>query len=122
MMENQFLGVIPIIYGNKVWYLYGASSNTYRNVMPNYLLQWEMIKIALEKKCDIYDFRGVEGILKEDHPGYGVYKFKKGFKGEFIEFIGEINMVFKPFINNLFNLELKIARNIRTIKRKIRGK
>ena len=37
-------GVIPIFYGNKTWYLYGASSNKYRNVMPNYLLQWEMIK------------------------------------------------------------------------------
>ena len=30
-------GVIPIMYGNKTWYLYGASSNQNRNVMPNYL-------------------------------------------------------------------------------------
>ena len=33
-------GVIPIMYGNKTWYLYGASSNEHRNLMPNYLLQW----------------------------------------------------------------------------------
>ena len=33
-------GVIPIFYGNKTWYLYGASSNEHRNLMPNYLLQW----------------------------------------------------------------------------------
>lgn len=107
------------MYGNKVWYLYGASSNEYRNVMPNYLLQWEMIKIALERKADIYDFRGVEGILKEDHPGYGVYKFKKGFKGDFVEFIGEVYMVFKPFSNFIFNVELKTARFFRSIKRKL---
>lgn len=37
-------GIIPIIYGKKVWYLYGASSNNYRNLMPNYLLQWTMIR------------------------------------------------------------------------------
>ena len=30
--------VLPIIYGDKVWYLYGASSNKHRNLMPNYLL------------------------------------------------------------------------------------
>ena len=33
-------GVIPIFYGNKTWYLYGASSNEHINLMPNYLLQW----------------------------------------------------------------------------------
>ena len=44
--ENKpIAGVIPIFYGNKTWYLYGASSNQHRNLMPNYLLQWEMIKI-----------------------------------------------------------------------------
>ena len=25
-------GVIPIFYGNKTWYLYGASSNEHRNL------------------------------------------------------------------------------------------
>ena len=39
--------VMPILYGNKVWYLYGGSSNKYRNLMPNYLLQFEMMKWGL---------------------------------------------------------------------------
>jgi len=118
--DKPIAGVIPIMYGNKVWYLYGASSNKYRNVMPNYLLQWEMIKMALERKCDIYDFRGVEGILDESHPGYGIYKFKKGFKGEFTEFIGEVYMVFNPFVNFLFEKTLKFMRAIRHLKMKIK--
>lgn len=43
--ENTPIAVaMPILYGNKVWYLYGGSSNQYRNLMPNYLLQWEMRK------------------------------------------------------------------------------
>lgn len=50
---------MAVMYGNKVWYLYGGSTNEYRNYMPNYLIQWEMIKWAIENKCDIYDFRGV---------------------------------------------------------------
>ena len=48
-------------YGNKTWYLYGASSNEHRNLMPNYLLQWKMIKMAIARHDDIYDFRGVSG-------------------------------------------------------------
>ena len=59
MRTSLYLGIIDIIYGNKIWYLYGASSNEHRNLMPNYLLQWEMIKYAIENKKDIYDFRGV---------------------------------------------------------------
>ncbi len=39
-------GTIAFIFGDKAWYIYGASSNDYRNVMPNYALQWSMIEWA----------------------------------------------------------------------------
>lgn len=109
-------GAIAIYYGNKVWYLYGASSNENRNVMPNYLVQWEMIKWALEKKCDIYDFRGVSGHVDEHHPQYGIYKFKKGFNGDFVEFVGELYMVFKPLTNFAFNTLGETYRNLQIKK------
>lgn len=101
--DKPIAAVIPIIYGNKVWYLYGASSNEYRNVMPNYLLQWEQIKLALANHCDIYDFRGVSGHVDEHHPQYGIYKFKKGFNGDFVEFVGELYMVLNPFMNFIYD-------------------
>ncbi len=91
-------GTLAAHYGNKVWYLYGASSNAYRNVMPNYLLQLEMIRWAVDEGCDIYDFRGVSGDLTPENPLYGLYKFKKGFSGELTEFIGEYELVLKPFV------------------------
>ena len=91
-------GTLAIYYGDKVWYLYGASSNDYRNVMPNYLLQWEMIRWAVEKGCRIYDFRGVSGDLSEDNPLYGLYRFKKGFNGDFCEFIGEYDLILNKFM------------------------
>ena len=86
-------GALAIHCGNKVWYLYGASSNEHRNLMPNYLLQWSMIQWALERGARIYDFRGVSGDLSEDNPLYGLYKFKKGFGGDFTEFVGEMDLV-----------------------------
>lgn len=58
--ENEPISAImPIIYGNKMWYLYGASSNKHRNLMSTYLLQWKMIKLAIKNNCKVYDFRGV---------------------------------------------------------------
>ncbi len=39
-------GTIMIINGKTAWYLYGASDNAYRNIMPNYLIQWKMIQDA----------------------------------------------------------------------------
>ncbi|MDR1101388.1 MAG: peptidoglycan bridge formation glycyltransferase FemA/FemB family protein, partial [Clostridiales bacterium] len=96
--DEIIAGTIAIHFGDKVWYLYGASSNSARNVMPNYLLQWEMIRWAIAEKCRIYDFRGVSGIVDESHPLYGLYRFKKGYGGQFTEFIGEMQLTFKPFI------------------------
>ena len=106
-------GTLAILYGNKVWYLYGASSNEYRNVMPNYLLQLEMIKWALENKCDVYDFRGISGDIDESNPLYGLYRFKKGFNGKFTEFVGEMDYVFSPMMYLMVEYGEKIYRELR---------
>ena len=111
--------VLPIKYGNKVWYLYGGSSNEHRNLMPNYLLQWEMIKWAKESSCDIYDFRGVSGFKSENDQQYGVYKFKKGFNGDFVEFVNELYIVFNPVMNTIFNISQSIYRKITNLRDKI---
>lgn len=119
--EGQAIGgTLAIWFGDKVWYLYGASSNEHRNLMPNYLLQWHMICWAVENGCRIYDFRGVSGDISEDNPLYGLYKFKKGFNGEFTEFIGELDCVFNPVIafavNHGGNLFKELRRRVFLIK------
>jgi lipid II:glycine glycyltransferase (peptidoglycan interpeptide bridge formation enzyme) len=98
--EGQAIaGTLAIWYGDKVWYLYGASSNEHRNLMPNYMLQWNMIEWAVEEHCRLYDFRGVPGQVGEDHPLYGLYKFKLGFGGDYVEFVGEMDMVLNKPVN-----------------------
>ena len=106
-------GVLPIWFGDKVWYLYGASSNEHRNLMPNYLLQWSMIQWGIEKGCAVYDFRGVSGDISEDNPLYGLYRFKKGFGGDFCEFVGELDCVFKPWVNFLATKLIPAFKNVR---------
>ena len=117
--DKPISGIIPIMYGNKVWYLYGASSNSHRNLMPNYLLQWTMIQEAIKMGADMYDFRGVSGVVDESHPQYGLYRFKKGFNAEFTEFIGEIYVPYKPLIYKLYKFSEKTFRSLRTLKKKL---
>lgn len=89
-------GTMAFILGDKAWYVYGASSNARREVMPNYLLQWTMIRWAKDSGCNLYDFRGVSGNLDPSDPLYGLFRFKKGFGAEFTEFIGEFDLVLSP--------------------------
>jgi lipid II:glycine glycyltransferase (peptidoglycan interpeptide bridge formation enzyme) len=111
-------GIIPIMYGNKTWYLYGASSNSKRNLMPNYLLQWTMIQEAIDRGDDMYDFRGVSGVVDENHPQYGLYRFKKGFNARFVEFIGEVYFPYKPLKYKLYKFAEKSFRTLRGLKKK----
>ncbi|MFG6319070.1 MAG: peptidoglycan bridge formation glycyltransferase FemA/FemB family protein [Clostridia bacterium] len=120
--DKPIAGIIPIIYGKNVWYLYGASSNSHRNLMPNYLLQWTMIKEAISRGANMYDFRGVSGVVDENHPQYGLYRFKKGFNAEFTEFIGEVYIAYKPLMYKLYKFSEKAYRTLRKIKKKIMSK
>lgn len=95
-------GAIYLFYGNKAWYLYGASKNDFRDTMPNFAMQWSMIQDSIDMGIDIYDFRGVSGDLDESNPLYGLYKFKKGFNGDFVEFIGEGDLIINKGVYKLF--------------------
>lgn len=112
---------MPIYYSDRVWYLYGGSSNQYRNLMATYLVQWEMIKWGLKENCSIYDFRGITGYWNENSPQYGVYKFKKGFNGYEVEFVNELYLVFNPFINSLWNIAEKSYRFFQHTKERIKN-
>ena len=105
--EGEYLsGALCFVIGDKSWYVYGASGNEHRNVMPNYAMQWAMIRWARNVGCSWYDFRGVsprrrvegesaEEVEKEDHL-QGLNRFKEGFGTRYVEYIGEFDLVYKP--------------------------
>lgn len=107
-------GAIPIFYGNKTWYAFGASSNAHRNLKATYLLQWEMIKLAIARGDDIYDFRGVLEVTDENDPNSGLYQFKRGFGGELVEFIGETYMPYRPAAYAVYRSAEKAYMTIRS--------
>ncbi len=86
--EQPVAMVIVYRFGRRAIYMYGASLIDHRDKMPNNLLQWEAMQWAKERGCTVYDMWGAPDELDESDPLWGVYRFKKGFGGEFVEHIG----------------------------------
>lgn len=116
--EGQALAAaIATNIGGELFYVYGASSNEKRNLMPNYAMQMAMIRWGIETGCKTYNFGGVLNL----DPNNGLYKFKIGFCREegLEEYIGEINKVYKPFIYFLYKVGMPMKRKLGRKLRKL---
>lgn len=100
-------GAICVQYAGRTCYVYGASTAEHREVMPNYLMQWEMIRWAVSAGCTLYDFQGVPCWYDPRHPNYGVYRFKTGFNGRLSIYAGEFRMTFCEHYKTAFDWLLK---------------
>ena len=112
-------GALSTNYAGKVCYVYGASDNLHRDKMPNYLMQWEMIRWASQTGCTVYDFQGVSGNLTEGSHMYGLYQFKRGFNGQLDELAGEFDKIYRPVALRLVDAALAANGMLRKIKRKL---
>lgn len=93
---------ICIIHDNKCWHLFGASSEEYIQFRAVYQLINHMIMDSYDNGYEFFDHFGSPGNTSADGINYGLYHFKKGFGGEFIEFIGEFDLVINKFYYNIF--------------------
>jgi peptidoglycan pentaglycine glycine transferase (the first glycine) len=102
--------------GRRAWYFYGASSDLHREMMPNYLLQWEAIRWAKNQGCVEYDLWGVpdedlevlEANFTSRNDGlWGVYRFKRGFGGELKRSVGTWDKIYNPFLYRFYTYWVK---------------
>lgn len=118
--EGRLLaGLMAFALGRRAWYLYGASSNEERQRMPNYALQWNAMRWACGLGCETYDLWGIpddalaleqgpEEVLKarieSPPPGtlWGVYRFKRGFGGQIVHYVGAYDRVYMPALYHLY--------------------
>jgi len=75
-------------FAGRAYYFYGMSRDLHREKMPNHLLQWEAMRWARAQGCAVYDMWGAPDSLSESDPMWGVYRFKQGFGGQFVQRIG----------------------------------
>lgn len=92
-----------VLYGDEVIYLFSGSDEQYmKDYNAQYLIQWHMIKYALEHKFKTYNFYGIQGLPDKSKKDYGIYDFKKGFtsdqNGRVIELIGSYELP----VNHIF--------------------
>jgi len=101
--KKPLSAIVVIGFGDTATYLYGASSNEHRNLMPNYLIQWYTIKWAKQNGYKYYDFWGIN-----EKKWTGVTRFKKGFvsnkTGKEINFIGTYDYLLNKTWYNIYKI------------------
>ena len=78
--------------------IYLSSGNYEEFMMYNsqYLIQWEMIKYAINNNFEKYNFYGIPSTFDKNDKDYGIYEFKTGFNGYVEELIGEYEIKTSP--------------------------
>jgi len=86
--------VLVILFGRRATYLYGGSAPQHRNVMPTYLLHWEVMQAARAASCVEYDLYGYDPFGQPDHLYAGFTKFKLQFGGKRVDNMGAYDLLF----------------------------
>jgi lipid II:glycine glycyltransferase (peptidoglycan interpeptide bridge formation enzyme) len=95
-------GLMLYRFAGRAWYLHGMSRDVHRKKMPNYLLQWEAMRIAKRKGCWEYDLWGAPDVFDQSDPMWGVYRFKSGLGGLVSRTIGAYDYPARPFFYRLY--------------------
>ncbi len=115
--DRHLAGLMAFRRGRRAWYLYGASVDESRELMPNYLLQWEAMLWARRCGCEEYDLWGVpdeaeaqlEAGFERRHDGlWGVYRFKRGFGGQLRRAAQAQDRVFSPFLYSIYRRRVSV--------------
>lgn len=96
-----------IAYDNVLTYVYGGSSEEYKNLMGPYLLVWELVKFGKEKGYQYFDLFGVKKDLSD-----GYSRFKSGFGGKQIEYSDTVDLVIDSKLYSIFNFVYKLRNKI----------
>ena len=109
--EGEMLaGIMVARLGKRAYYFYGASGNKRRNLMPSHLLQWEAMRWAKAQGCTAYDLWGVPdevglnpNVPIPDPPVgmWGVWRFKRGFGGQIVRYVGAWDKPYYPLVRPL---------------------
>ncbi len=117
--QGQALGMVILFhFGRTCWYFYGASSNEERQRMPNYALQWEAMRWAKANGYEVYDMWGAPNVFDESDSMWGVYQFKRGFRGEVVRHVGAWDYAPNAL---LYQGYAQLWPKLRALLRKLRG-
>jgi len=118
VVEGEMVaGLLLFHFGERSWYLYGMSTGKHREKMPNYLLQWQAIKLSKKFGCNVYDLWGAPETFNNQDRMWGVYRFKLGLGSQVVQRIGAYDFPLNKIAYKIFSIVipgfLSITRKIR---------
>ena len=97
-----------------MWTLYIGNDELGKEFYAVPRMYHEIIKYAKETNHKYLDLFGTTGDPKtQEHNLAGIHSFKKNFGGEYIELIGEFDLINKPFFYKILPIILKIYRKLK---------
>jgi lipid II:glycine glycyltransferase (peptidoglycan interpeptide bridge formation enzyme) len=118
--REPLAALMAFCQGRQACYFYGASANEQRHLMASYLIQWAAIRWAKSQGCTYYDLWGIpdadpvtlEAEFEQRQDGlWGVYRFKRGFGGQWMQSLGAFDYVYNPLLYQFY----KWRRGVRTL-------
>lgn len=96
-------------FRDTIYYPYGGSSTEHKEVMASNLVCWEAIRLGKKLGFKVFDMWGaLAPDVKETDPWYGFHRFKAGYGGKLVEYVGTWDLVLKPALYNALNVADKI--------------
>jgi peptidoglycan pentaglycine glycine transferase (the first glycine) len=94
--DQPLAGLMAFAFGHRAYYMYGASSDAHRELMPNHQLQWRAMQWAKERGCTEYDLWGITDIDPNSPSAVlsGVERFKAGFGGDTVRTVGAYDRIY----------------------------
>ena len=106
--------LICVYTKDKAWTLYIGNNDLGRELFAVNRVYYEAIVDAHNRNYSFIDLFGTVGDPKTDYKNLaGLHEFKRKFGGQYIEFIGEFDLVNNKIMYKLLPLLLKIWRKIR---------
>ncbi|MGB0756898.1 MAG: lipid II:glycine glycyltransferase FemX [Patescibacteria group bacterium] len=109
--EGKNIGAVMVgFFGTKALYLHGAFDHSYRKVMAPQLLQWRAMQLARKHGYTQYDFWGIKPVNRhipnsaKEQAWEGITRFKKGFGGDEVNYVGAWEYVYDKKLYWLFRL------------------
>lgn len=101
---------VLFLYNDTLYYPYGASSDEYKHVMASNLMMAQAIDWGKKNGAKTFDLWGSLGPNPDPaHEWYGFHRFKEGYGGTLVEYMGSFDLVMQPFLYTLYSM----AHNIR---------
>ncbi len=113
---------LVVRYGDKAWAVHAGSDNVLSETFLNNRVYYDKLCAAKQNGAKLLDQFGTVG-SPDNSPLKSLHEFKRQFGGRYIEFIGEFDLVVKPFWFFLYEKVLPLYRGLRiNLKMALRGK